>query len=386
MKKFLCTYIPAFLWACAFTCLSVELALHLDPFSSWFFATSDIHQGLPNALALHHSVMDLYMHGEAITHSAFSSKELHHFSDVAAVLSYNRWIGWMLFFLMSIVSLLSSQRWVWLKHATTFPCAALLSAGILASQWPIVFRALHPLLFSGNWDYVPGRDIIVSLYPESYLALQAAWITATLILISISAYTLGRWKTPRVTNSIPTDWTKSHLWIICVGLCSAIPLFFIGYQMNEPFDRAHVIFYIVSAAITCVIWYALTSVQKKTALAIISALLISWYGLLSGTHAACRATIVQMDQCAILVDAIENWRREHHNRLPAQLEDLPLKYIPVVTTGSRTTWVYNHSSNQYFIGIRGPLAYHSGYHSRTNMWNIYKHSLWNTPEKPKKRN
>jgi hypothetical protein len=338
----------------------------------------DVPAHVPDAAAHHAAVLHCLSAGTP-PGPGFTTPEVNHLHDVAAVLTRIRLAGLAA---LAVLVLLAATRaapaWTALRDGARLGFALATAIALLGLQWSFAFRAVHPLLFpcadsaDDAWDFPPDA-LLVRLYPDAYFGGVLALVLALWLALLGAGWLADRHRrgpgAPR-----PWGWTRAHaaaalLAALALPLWAAAGYHLCNWQGPAAWTADAVLLGLLLGALGA--WFA---PRRATALLAFGAGLSAWLALGAGVDlAGAEASRVTRRGDAVIA-AIAAYRNTH-GRLPITLDDLipaSLPALPGVTVGSGT-WYYERDPrdhDRYWLGFQGPLAWMYEYDSARGTWNL----------------
>ncbi|MFW5829067.1 MAG: DUF1461 domain-containing protein [Planctomycetota bacterium] len=371
--RWLWEWLPALCWLPVIAAIAVEVGIRSD--LVWDLASGPlgIHAAEPAASALHDDLHRFYYAGQAeLMHPRWSADERAHLHDVRNILDRIRLLGIAAGALILVLSLWRWERFWWMRRGGILMAGLLIALGILSTQWSVFSRVVHPVVFPhGNWDFMPGRDVIIALYTQEMLAIYAAAILLMVVLGTLLLWFLGRLGTEPVVRPV---WRGDRRqWYLAVGLILAAgPCWWAGTRMYASWDPGYLLYLALALLLVPTAIWALAARDKSWPVLLLLILVACWniqILALRGTVAAAARTCATGGEELRL--AIEDWRTDHGGVPPQALEDLIPRYLPALPPidGGAGPWFYRRHGRHFAVGFPGPLDFGHGYTSWRGSWN-----------------
>jgi hypothetical protein len=391
---------PALLWLVLLACLAVEVAVRSDLVWRWGAEAC----GVPERLVvrqrgverladrerLHAEVYGVYFHDrQTLDDPVWSLDELGHVRDVKALLDLIRWVGLGCAAVVAVCSLLSRERVEWLRRSGALVGGLLLGGGLLCLEWAALTRLLHPLVFPhGNWDFLPGQDVIIALYPQALLAAYAGCIIGLFALLGLLAWLAGRLLSGEAVRWA-WSWRPSQAWLLLPLLLGLFPAWWLGGRMFSAGDPGYWSWYALSTllVIACMALLALPDKVRPLLLLLLTSAL--WWAQMAGlVHQVRLAASSVADDGEAIRGAIERYCQAHAGWPPTTLDELVPGFLPelVAPRGAAGAWYYQRWARRlqlddsqrrsrrdewlWVLGFHGPLDYMHEYSSERGDWNV----------------
>ena len=358
------TLVAAVGWALLVLALALELCLWVDFAGTDRLGSDGPAAGVDRA-ALHRGIIATMRNGTAPP-AALTAAERQHLVDVHHLVVAGRWLG-----LVALITVLATWPRAG-RQGLRDGGLALLGAGaglvVVAADWPVFFRSMHPLLFGdGTWDFDPGRHLLAGLYSPGYFALRALPAVLPVAGLGLAAWLVGRgdatvglWRWPQRRD---LRWLAAAVPVLALGLAA-------GRRLDVPWTWAHLVW---TALVAAAVIGGAAAVRGRGARAGVVGLGLAAAGVV-GIAGGLRWTDLQARAATSAAGAAIAVIDDHRARgarfadlaaLPANARQL----LPTPPSGFGP-WYYIPIRDGYLLGFRGPLAWHYEYHSRRGSWNL----------------
>jgi hypothetical protein len=365
----------ALLLPIAAAALALEAVVRGDLATAPLWRLLAVPEQVPEA-ALHHARVLACLYAGADPGAGFSADEAAHLREVAGVLSAIRRSGEGAAALLMLITALAPRRALQaLGDGARLGAALALALALLALQWGMAFRLVHPLVFAGaagEWDFPPDA-LLVRLYPDGYFAGVLAAVAALWLALLAAAGALARWRLGPPPRR-PWAWGRRHGWLALAG-AGALPLWAeAGYHLWRWQGPAATGADAVLGLVLLGALGALFAGSRASAALALGAGCAAWLALGLGVRLAC----AEADRVAARGDAVVaalGHFRARTGAWPERLDALvpaELPALPAVTVG-RGQWYYVREGDAFWLGFQGPLAWMYEYASPRGSWNLQPH-------------
>lgn len=377
MGHVLLTWFFACCWALVIAGSAVEIGIRALPVGSLAIDAFVDQTSLPDAQPRHREVMDFYYASGELSPARWSEREVGHLADVRGVLDGIRWttFGCLLLAVAGLIGQ-GEQRWWGPRRGAVLVLGGLGALAVIASQWSLFSRGLHPVLFpQGNWDFVPGKHRLIDLYDQPVLGAYAGAILALALLVALALWGLCRW---RSRAGIAWSWQASrHQWWLLLGLPLVGWYAWLGYGMRTIGDAGYIAFWLIAGGMLAVVLQAMFWRDKSWSALVLALILACWLAQALAVRQASRDALASVQGGgAALQTTIEAYRQQL-GRPPAALHELighGLEAIPSVQGGG--PWYYQRRGRHYILGFDGPLQFAHEYVSWRGTWNLLNWAGW----------
>ena len=344
--------------------LHVELQLRTDWLSPLAFSWYGVYDQVEGAAELHRQVYwHYFMWTDIEERIGFSEREIIHFADVAFILRCNTILAIALALGSGIMLRRCSWRRQIMRDAGVLITSISVTLALLAMAWPIFFQLMHPILFpGGNWDFVRGRDVIIELYPQNYLATWGAAILIGVIVSGIALWLGGKHEYEDMPDP-PQRWS---LALIATPLLFVTPLF--AGNTRVSFDWGSWWYYLIALGllISLMRW----SWQSIRTIPYYAGMWLVIYACFTVTvWLECRQALLQARSGNAILGAIAEYRMSH-GTFPQSFADLPAESYQHTPFAKKFPFYYVSRGSRIWLGFHGPLKYAYEFSSRRGTWNV----------------
>ena len=367
-------FLPALLWPLLLWTCCLELHLRSDWYAPYLFERLHVVESVADAEVLHAAVYETLFHGAEINNDRFTTAEQQHFKDVASLLQLNRYLAIASFLLLLVFSLKHRLRWYWMRLGALYVLGLTVGLILLSTRWLILFRGLHPLLFShDDWDFHPDQTI-VQLYPELLLAVLASAVVITVLFCAVGIFFLGqRFDKQPLFAGCYWNWHKRlGDSALALGLF-AIPIWITGRDMMLPDSFSWQLYYVLFVFV--LVGSCLLMTLRNTALSVlIVGCSFLWLQVFSEgvANSTARAQYNLEVNGQKINEALAAYKQQHGS-LPNALSDLTeggfLQDVRLGLPGPHAWKLKRFQDGSYMIHFTGPLSFEFSYHSKNEFWN-----------------
>ncbi|NRA37982.1 MAG: DUF1461 domain-containing protein [Planctomycetes bacterium] len=365
-------FLPALLWPLIILGLCTECYLRFDPVSSYLFEHCQVYEQVEDADQLHQQVLDAYRYGtDFAANSSFHINERAHFQDVAMRLSLLRWLSIAAAVGLIIMSIIHPLRFQWMRIGFYYFCAINLAIAIIGSRWLLFFRGMHPLIFSGDsWDFHPN-DLILQLYPETFLAAYASIICISSLIVALMLFAWAHYRDPsKIWGEKYFTWHKKLGDASLVFALFTVPVYLCGQYMIHPWSFEWLLYWVLCFGICAACCSAVIFRNLANAVMLIAASAVLLHAFAFGVRDTTVHAQFMLKNLDVYQQALSSYHQQH-NKYPEDLPTLLKAYpeLPQKLLAPFHPLIYVNTGSHYYFYFNGPLKFEFSYRSDSNYWN-----------------